>query len=56
MRIIRKNNIILVLTHAGQDENSCPVLNIKEKKAKIRDDYHGAIKFSKKMVGALGKL
>jgi hypothetical protein len=55
MRIIRKNNIILVLSNGGV-KDGCPVLNIKEKKAKIRDDYHGAIKFSKKMVGALGKL
>ncbi|MGC9129794.1 MAG: hypothetical protein ACP5GB_02860 [Candidatus Micrarchaeia archaeon] len=55
MKILKgKGKVVFVAT--GVDDSTkqnCPRLIVNEKSGKIRDDYHGAMRISKKLIAKM---
>ena len=54
MKILKgKGKIVFVATDAADEKNNCPRLIVNENSGKIRDDYHGAMRISKKLIAKM---
>jgi len=51
-----KGRSILVLSNANPSVQGCPTMKFDEKSIKMRDDYYGKVRFSKKLVNALARI
>jgi hypothetical protein len=51
-----KGKSILVLSNADPTIAGCPTMKFDEKSVKMRDDYYGKVRFSKKLVNVLASI
>ncbi|MGC8888983.1 MAG: hypothetical protein ACP5JN_03515 [Candidatus Micrarchaeia archaeon] len=53
MKILKgKGKVVFVASDVNAPDN-CPRLIVNEKSGKIRDDYHGAMRISKKLIAKM---
>jgi hypothetical protein len=53
MKILKGKGKVVFVATGATDHDNCPRLIVNEKSGKIRDDYHGAMRISKRLIAKM---